>query len=121
MAVKYANWDAAYDALCGALRRQQPDGLLGFSQGATAAALFLASLLAAQVCVRARCWRRACAVSSAATGAACWHVATHTHTHTPPRCHMPSLCAPPCHAMPQREGRDLDVPMPQFAILVSAY
>lgn len=47
-AVKYSRWDEAYASLCDALRATQPDGLLGFSQGATAASLFLASLKLAQ-------------------------------------------------------------------------
>ncbi|KAF6261144.1 serine hydrolase-domain-containing protein [Scenedesmus sp. NREL 46B-D3] len=48
LALKYSNWDATYASLCDALRQQQPDGLFGFSQGATAAALFLAALQTAQ-------------------------------------------------------------------------
>lgn len=48
LAVKYAQWDVTYAALCDALRSHKPDGLFGFSQGATATALFLASLLTAQ-------------------------------------------------------------------------
>jgi hypothetical protein len=66
LAVKYSNWDTTYASLCDALRQQQPDGLFGFSQGATAAALFLAALQTAQ-----------------------------------------------------RQGRDLDVPLPKFCIVVS--
>jgi hypothetical protein len=66
LAVKYSNWDTTYANLCDALRQQQPDGLFGFSQGATAAALFLAALQTAQ-----------------------------------------------------RQGRDLDVPLPKFCIVVS--
>jgi hypothetical protein len=60
-------WDDTYASLCEALRQHRPDGLFGFSQGATATALFLASLLTAQ-----------------------------------------------------RQGRDLDVPLPKFCIVVSA-
>ncbi|PNH00415.1 Ovarian cancer-associated-like protein 2, partial [Tetrabaena socialis] len=37
-------WDVAQASLVAALREHQPDGLLGFSQGATAAALLLAHL-----------------------------------------------------------------------------
>lgn len=66
LAVKYSNWDTTYASLCDALRQQQPDGLFGFSQGATAAALFLAALQTAQ-----------------------------------------------------RQGRDLDVPLPKFCLVVS--
>lgn len=66
LAVKYSNWDQTYSSLCNALRQQPPDGLFGFSQGATAAALFLAALQTAQ-----------------------------------------------------REGQDLDVPLPKFCIVVS--
>jgi hypothetical protein len=65
LAVKYSNWDVTYASLCDALRQQQPDGLFGFSQGATAAALFLAALQTAQ-----------------------------------------------------RQGRDLDVPLPKFCVVV---
>jgi hypothetical protein len=68
LAVKYAQWDVTYAALCDALRSHKPDGLFGFSQGATATALFLASLLTAQ-----------------------------------------------------RQGRDLDVPLPRFCVVVSAW
>jgi 7-keto-8-aminopelargonate synthetase-like enzyme len=65
LAVKYSNWGVTYASLCDALRQQQPDGLFGFSQGATAAALFLAALQTAQ-----------------------------------------------------RQGRDLDVPLPKFCVVV---
>jgi hypothetical protein len=65
LAVKYSNWDVTYASLCDALRQQQPDGLFGFSQGATAAALFLAALQTAQ-----------------------------------------------------RQGKDLDVPLPKFCVVV---
>ncbi|KAF8055937.1 dfr1 [Scenedesmus sp. PABB004] len=68
LAVKYSRWDETYAALCAALREQRPDGLLGFSQGATAAALFLAALRTAQ-----------------------------------------------------RDGRDLDVPLPKFCIAVAGF
>jgi hypothetical protein len=67
LAVKYAKWDVTYAALCDALRQHRPDGLFGFSQGATATALFLASLLTAQ-----------------------------------------------------RQGKDLDVPLPKFCVVVSS-
>lgn len=68
LAVKYSNWDTTYASLCDALRQQQPDGLFGFSQGATAAALFLAALQTAQ-----------------------------------------------------RQGRDLDVPLPKFCIVCAGF
>eukprot|EP00879_Flechtneria_rotunda_P030937 GHRR01033694.1.p1 GENE.GHRR01033694.1~~GHRR01033694.1.p1 ORF type:complete len:233 (+),score=40.02 GHRR01033694.1:1498-2196(+) len=67
LAVKYSNWDQTYSTLCEAMKQHQPEGLLGFSQGATAAALFAASLQLAQ-----------------------------------------------------RQGRDLDVPVPKFCIVVSS-
>lgn len=67
LAVKYAKWDVTYAALCDALRQHRPDGMFGFSQGATATALFLASLLTAQ-----------------------------------------------------RDGKDLDVPLPKFCVVVSS-
>lgn len=65
LAVKYSHWEVTYAALCDALRQHKPDGLFGFSQGATATALFLASLITAQ-----------------------------------------------------RQGRDLDVPLPKFCVVV---
>lgn len=68
LAVKYRNWEQTYETLCAAVRQQQPDGVFGFSQGATAAALFLAALQTAQ-----------------------------------------------------REGRDLDVPVPKFCVVVRGY
>lgn len=68
LAVKYSNWDTTYASLCDALRQQQPDGLFGFSQGATAAALFLAALQTAQ-----------------------------------------------------RQGRDLDVPLPKFCLVCAGF
>ncbi|KAG2497705.1 hypothetical protein HYH03_004442 [Edaphochlamys debaryana] len=43
-AASYTGWDVARTALVAALREHQPDGLLGFSQGATAAALLLADV-----------------------------------------------------------------------------
>eukprot|EP00882_Tetradesmus_deserticola_P004885 GHRQ01005148.1.p1 GENE.GHRQ01005148.1~~GHRQ01005148.1.p1 ORF type:complete len:317 (+),score=116.84 GHRQ01005148.1:352-1302(+) len=68
LAVKFSNWDTTYASLCDALRQQQPDGLFGFSQGATAAALFLAALQTAQ-----------------------------------------------------RQGKDLDVPLPKFCIVCAGF
>jgi cobalamin biosynthesis protein CbiD len=47
-AVKYSNWEETYRTLCSAMKQQQPDVIFGFSQGATAAALFLAALQTAQ-------------------------------------------------------------------------
>lgn len=47
-AVKYSHWDDTYQTLCSAMKEQQPDVIFGFSQGATAAALFLAALQTAQ-------------------------------------------------------------------------
>ena len=44
MPLRVAGWDTAYAALAAALKEHQPDGVLGFSQGATATALLLACL-----------------------------------------------------------------------------
>ncbi|EFJ40066.1 hypothetical protein VOLCADRAFT_121759 [Volvox carteri f. nagariensis] len=46
LGVFLAGWEVAQDSLLEALRLHQPDGLLGFSQGATAAALLLSHLAA---------------------------------------------------------------------------
>eukprot|EP00775_Hariotina_reticulata_P006901 gene6901-7117_t len=48
LAVKYSHWDDTYRTLCSAMKEHQPDVIFGFSQGATAAALFLAALQTAQ-------------------------------------------------------------------------
>ncbi|GLC38996.1 hypothetical protein PLESTB_001773500 [Pleodorina starrii] len=45
-ATAYMGWEVAQSSLLAALREHQPDGLLGFSQGATAAALLLSHLAA---------------------------------------------------------------------------
>lgn len=41
-AATYSGWDGAFDAIAAALAEHRPDGILGFSQGATAAALYVA-------------------------------------------------------------------------------
>jgi hypothetical protein len=41
---QYQDFEATYECMASGLRRHSPDGLLGFSQGATAAALLLAQL-----------------------------------------------------------------------------
>ncbi|KAL6760299.1 alpha/beta-hydrolase [Haematococcus lacustris] len=44
LAEEYKGWPDALSELVAAIRQHQPDGVLGFSQGATAAALLLADL-----------------------------------------------------------------------------
>lgn len=48
LALEYKNFDTTYKAVCTALQQHQPEGLFGFSQGATATALCLAQLVADQ-------------------------------------------------------------------------
>eukprot|EP00798_Chlamydomonas_sp_ICE-L_P016257 gene16257-22433_t len=48
LAAKYTGWESSLEAITEAVRIHRPDGILGFSQGATATALFLASLDAAR-------------------------------------------------------------------------
>eukprot|EP00195_Chlamydomonas_chlamydogama_P011637 CAMPEP_0202913136 /NCGR_PEP_ID=MMETSP1392-20130828/59652_1 /ASSEMBLY_ACC=CAM_ASM_000868 /TAXON_ID=225041 /ORGANISM="Chlamydomonas chlamydogama, Strain SAG 11-48b" /LENGTH=261 /DNA_ID=CAMNT_0049604281 /DNA_START=140 /DNA_END=925 /DNA_ORIENTATION=+ len=43
-AAHYTGWEAALDVLVAAIKEHRPDGILGFSQGATATALLLACL-----------------------------------------------------------------------------